>query len=98
MKKANQLTRIDEFVENLTASEKSESVILLDTEMDSMGADSPASETYQNGGNCQNQDYTSCSSNGGNCTNFPSSCMNSTNKGHCINMSAVSGTGCMVAP
>lgn len=85
MKEERQLGRVEKFLENLPTS-SSESVILLDSEMQSIGASdiSPKSNSE-----CSNRVPESCGGSNGKCTNYDRACIGASNAVKCDNFSTV---------
>lgn len=88
MKKTDQITRVNDFIEKLAQPDNPDGLILLDSELDSWGSIDPLI-SYQNGGNCKNDLVGDCGTNKKNCVNVGSACINSTNGGDCENKMAV---------
>lgn len=90
MKTENQLARVNEFIEQLNVSSNPDGLVLLESEMDSIGAEDPLA-SYQNGGNCKNEGPSigTCGSNKKACVNSSPGCINSTNGGDCENKVSV---------
>lgn len=83
MKQNNQLARIEQFIEKIQTSEADGAVILLDSELDSVG--SADTLGYSNGKHCNNYQAGSCGSNKSYCTNYDGACLNSQNGSFCFN-------------
>lgn len=76
--KDNQLARVEQFLGNLQESESSESVILLGSEMETVGASNPKQGSKSND-SCTNNKKDNCGHINGNCANYESACGGSTN-------------------
>lgn len=94
MQKDNQLARIEQYLESIQTPESNNAVILLDSELDEVGAEKPTN-SLQNCANCVNRIAEGCSSNGGDCSNY-GYCSGSHNGGACENAPAkqVGYVGC----
>lgn len=92
MKKTDQITRVNDFIEKLAQSDNPDGLILLDSELDLWGSIDPLI-SYQNGGDCKNDELGSCGTNKGSCINTGIACINSTNGKDCDNKATV-GSNC----
>ena len=94
MKNDNQLARIEHYIGQLQSPDSNDAVILLDSELDEVGADNPTN-SLQNCSDCDNRFAGSCGSNGGDCSNY-GYCSGSHNGGKCGNYPAkqVGYVGC----
>lgn len=85
MQKDNQLARIEQYLESIQTPESNNAVILVDSELDEVGASNPDDNVWQNGRNCRNDVASACGTNKLICTNVDGVCGGSTNGGTCIN-------------
>lgn len=92
MKKDNQLARIEQFLGQLQSPESNDAVILLDSEMESTGADGITPKANDN---CINASQSGCATTNGICENRLDACAGSSNTGRCFNDKApVVSVGC----
>lgn len=83
--KETQLSRINDFIEQLSSAQShSDGVLLLDGEMEQVGAEKRR-KLARNSGNCTNDTIGKCDINSGDCTNTGIACMYCTNNGDCTN-------------
>ncbi len=80
----NQLARVEQFLGKLRKSESSDSVILLGSEMETIGASNSKDKVPTNG-NCTNNRPENCRLSNGNCANYESACGTSSNV-KCLNL------------
>lgn len=91
MKKDNQMARIEQFIGQLQTPESKDAVILLDSEMDSAGADGVTPKANDN---CINASRSSCATTNGICENRLDACDKSSNA-ECFNdKTPVVSVGC----
>lgn len=95
MNKNDQLSRVNAFIERISLPTNPEGLILLDSEMESYGAQDARGTDWQNGGDCSNGGIGTCASNKQNCYNSSLGCINSKNGGNCKNdIPLVVGSNC----
>lgn len=80
MQKDNQLARIEQYLESIQTPESNNTVILLDSELETIGSSDISPKSNDD---CTNAAAKGCASNGI-CTNIGDACDKSVN-GHCFN-------------
>lgn len=82
--KRNQLTQVEYFLGKLQEMETPQSIILLPSEMDAVGASDPKKKKTNT--NCTNNKTANCTGVNGKCANYESACVDSSNTRRCVNL------------